>query len=488
MYKRMVFLVLLVLGLSFAGLSVSNYSLTKGVYKPGEPGVATITVSNPTGDQQVSGITLTIDAPPELAITSSPQLADISAGGSAVLSIPFKIRQDAKPGVYLLSAVFKGFQSGGGTGLSQSTVNTVSVPVTVVNEPELSFSVDKTLLTGIDLVVLTINNNGGSAKNVKLSIPSDVSLFGADKLYLGTISGQNKTLLELDSRNAADGPASVVLRLDYEDEIGLSHVENFTLRMTVRNEKLNLRFDQEGEVVTGKESNITLQIHNDGSGSLKDVRLVFLNNSIRLKDQNELKFGDIGPGQSASASAVITTDLPPGSNAVESQLSYIEKDVQKQESIKVPIAVTSDADVGVYLEAKPLPLTVGSQHTLSVLVSNLGTYKIDSVDVSVSSPALRPLDISEKQYIGGLQSDDFSTVQFQTSVNATGEGDYPIRITVTYRDPSGEWKHKNIDRTITVYQQTAKENGTFPVIVGLVAFGGLLIWFFRFRKKHQQAG
>ena len=44
-------------------------------------------------------------------------------------------------------------------------------------------------------------------------------------------------------------------------------------------------------------------------------------------------------------------------------------------------------------EAKPVPLVLNGQHTISVLVSNLGSYRIDNVDVSVSSPALSSLDI-----------------------------------------------------------------------------------------------
>jgi hypothetical protein len=480
MTMKWMMMVLLLLGASFAGISVSNYTLTKAIYKPGEPGVATITITNPTGDQQVSGLTLTIDAPPELVVTSAPKLADISAGGTTVISIPFRVKDDARPGIYLLSAAFKGFQSGA-QGSSQSTVNTVSIPVTVVNEPEISFSVDQTLLTGVDTVNLTIFNNGGTAKNVKLSTPGNVSLFGADQIYLGEISQKKTTSLTLDSRSASDGPASVVLGLEYDDELGITHTENFTLRVTVRNEKLTLRFDQGGDVVTGKESNLSLVLHNDGTETLKDVRMVFLNDSIRLKDQNELKFGDIPAGGSATASAVVFTTLVPGANAVDSSLSWIEKDVQKQSTISVPVSISSDADVGVYLEAKPLPLMVGGQHTISVLVSNLGTYKIDNVDVSISSPAIRQLDISDKQYIGGLQNDDFSTVQFQTEVNATEGGEYPIEVTVNYRDASGEWKKKVVTQSISVYAAQQSQDSPLPLVAAVVLVG-LAVWWFKFRK------
>jgi uncharacterized membrane protein len=483
MKLRILFLAMLVLGISFAGLSVNNFTVTKGIFEPGEPGVATVSVTNPAGSERVTSITMSIDNPPEIIVTSSPSLADIDAGGSAIVSLPFRVKEDARPGIYLINVVFKGFKSSEGAGQSQTSVNTVSIPITVVDEPELSLSVDKTLLTGIDELELTIDNNGGLAKNARLSSPGAVSLYGTDQVYLGTIEGKTKINLTLDSRNAPDGQSDVVFNLKYDDELGLPKEKNITLRMTVRNEKLSLRFEQDGAVVTGRESNLTIQIHNDGTETLHDLRLVFLNDSVRFKDQNELKFGDLAPGASASSSALISTNLPPGSNAVGSRVSWIEKDVQKEEEIKVPISITSDADVGVYLEAKPLPLTLGGTHTLSVLVSNLGTYRIDSVDVEINSPALRSLDISNNQYIGGLASDDFSTVQFQESVNATSEGDYPILITVNYRDPSGEWKQKIIQRNLTVYAPKAANGDSMPLIIGLVAVGAIGLWYFRFRKK-----
>ena len=116
--------------------------------------------------------------------------------------------------------------------------------------------------------------------------------------------------------------------------------------MTVRNEKLDLGIIQLSDVITKKESNLTLQITNNGQEIMSDVRLAFDNSSIRLKNQDEMKFGDLAPGQSATVSAVGDSDLPPGVNNIDSGVSWIEKDVQKDESRVVPITVTSDADVG----------------------------------------------------------------------------------------------------------------------------------------------
>jgi hypothetical protein len=125
---------------------------------------------------------------------------------------------------------------------------------------------------------------------------------------------------------------------------------------------------------------------------------------------------------------------------------------------------------------------MGGEHTISVLVSNLGSYSIENVDVSLSSPALRSKDISDIQYIGGLQRDDFSTVQFLMEVNATGPGTHPVDIEINYRDLSGEWKSKSLEQSISVYNGTVEEESPLPLLLG-AGIVVVLVWWFKFRKK-----
>jgi len=309
-----------------------------------------------------------------------------------------------------------------------------------------------------------------------------VVLYGIDEVFVKDVKEATNVDITFDCRDAPNGPTSVPLKLVYEDELGIEHTESTFLRVTVRNEKLDLAVLQQSDLVTRNESMLTMLVRNDGEELLKDVRLSFVDSAVRLKDHSEFKFGDLSPGESATASVLVFADLGPGVNLVDSMVTWIEKDVQREETRNVPITITSDADVGVYLEAKPLPLTMGFEHTISVLVSNLGSYSIENVDVSLSSPALRSLDISDRQYIGGLQKDDFSTVQLQMAVNSTSEGSYPVYVTVNYRDLSGEWKQKVITQTITVYSVTDAERNLTPYLIGVVVLA-VLVWYFRFRKR-----
>jgi hypothetical protein len=524
MQLKILLMGLLALGICFAGLSVDQYTVSKDVFKPGEPGVATVTVSNPAGAERVTSISMTINNPSEITVTGAPGLADIDAGGSAIVSIPFRVKEDARPGIYLLNVMFTGYKSAGSTGLAATTTNTVSIPITVVNEPILSISSDKPSIGGIDQLTLTISNDGGKAFNLKIKIPSeseylsyysstmsatssgsssvasstgasssvsstsrgtsDVALYGISQIFIPEIAPNGNATLAvmLDSRNAIDGATDVPFLIEYEDELGISHSRIISLRMTVRNEKLDLSFIQQSDVITKKDSTLTLSIRNDGTSDLKDVRLSFTDTTIRIKDSGEMKFGDLKPGQTATASVMAFVELPPGVNPVNSEISWIEKDVQKQEAKQIPLTITSDADVGVYLEAKPLPLTIGSDHTISVLVSNLGSYSIQNVDVRIESPALRSLDISDRQYIGGLQTDDFSTVQFQMRANATSEGTYPVKVIVTYRDQSGEIMVRQVYQDVSVYAPMAGGDSPLPLVFGVLVIGAL-VWYFKFRRK-----
>jgi len=483
---RLLSMIVLLAGAAFAGLSVQGWELSQESYRPGSNGILTLELSNPiltgTDIKPVNSVDIDIVSQPEVAVTGNQYVGDIEPGGTTKLSIPFSINSSAKSGLYTIQ--FKIFgRADRPTGGYDTFSKLVTVPITVVDEPNLVLSTDNQVIGGLDKVTLSIVNNGGKATNVKIrtSDSSPVSLDGTDGIVIKSSLGNATVQMTLDSRNADDGPTDVPFLIEYEDELGLKKSVESNLRMTVRNERLDLSFTQMGDVITKQESTLSLTIRNDGKETLKDVRLSFPDDMLRIKGSGELKFGDLAPGESATASATVFAEIAPGVNLVSGELSWIEKDVQKAGERQVPITITSDADVGVYLEAKPLPLTTGSEHTVSVLVSNLGSYSIQNVDVRLESPALQSLDISDSQYIGGLQNDDFSTVQFQMKVNATSEGTYPVDVVVNYRDQSGDWKQRTITQNVSIYSPQVSSDSPVPVILGILVLGAAA-WYFRFRK------
>jgi uncharacterized membrane protein len=475
------FMFVLFMGSAHAGISVANYTVSKASFQPGDVGIATVTITNPVGSPRVSGLAMTIYNPAEIAVPSAPSLADIETGGMAVVSIPLRIKPDAKPGIYLLNVAFTGFSTQSGSTTQTSTTNTVSVPIIIVDAPILSITTDTPVLGGITPTVLTLTNNGGLAKNLRISTSGIVGLYGTDEIFVGDLKDRKAVNVTLDVRNAPDGPLDVPFTVIYDDELGTPHTESDSMRVTIKNEVLDLRFNQLSQLVTRKDGNLTLEVVNNGQ-LLSDVRISFVNSSLSLKDKSELKAGDLGPGEKVSVSGLVYSDLAPGLNLVPASVVWTDRDVRKEQLVNIPITIGSDADVSVYLESKPSPLTNGQEHTISVLVSNVGSYGIDNVDVGLNSSAFESLDITPRQYIGSLAKDDFSTVQFKVRVTA-GEGVYPVSVNVRYRDASGEWVTKTISQTASVKAPQENGSGTLYIVgaVAVLAVAGL--WFFKFRKK-----
>ena len=382
---------IVLMGFAFASLSVTSYSVSASSFKPGSRGIVTVVISNPsTSNALVNTINVNPTAPPQIVIGNSQFVGDLEIGGSTTVSVPFSVLPNAQSGIYNVVLDVTGVADhSSGEGFNAFS-RKVTIPVTVVNSPILSFSSDKLTISDIDSINLSITNNGGPASNVRISTPFSQSpiLSGTDQLFIPSVSSSASTIMSLDSRDLSDGPSSIKLLVEYNDELGISHSDNYTLRLAVKKQKLDVVFSQSSPVLTRKEGSFSLSIRNTGSVDLKDVRLVFLNDSIKVKDSAELKFGDLAPLSSSSVNSVAMIDLPPGLNHVMATLSWVEKDVQKEEQISVPLTVTSDADVGVYLEAKPSPLVAGADHTVSVLVSNIGSYSIGILRRSLRSLTL----------------------------------------------------------------------------------------------------
>jgi len=481
---------LLLIGIAFADISVTNYAASQDSFKPGGQGYITLTVTNPSSGvgKGMTGVLASITAPPELTMSSSQFIGDIETGGSTIVTIPFRIKDNAKSGIYSIAVRISGYSEEREEGSQSFYSRTVSIPIKIVNPPLFSIATDQKILTGLDDVNFTIKNDGGVATDLQVSIngTGGIALYGINQIYVGKVENLSSFMTTLDSRNVADGPLDIPLRLSYYDELGNPKSETVYVRATVKKAALDLLFIQDERIVTRKESAFSLRVKNNGNSSLNDVKITFLGQTFRLKDKNELNLGSIPAGGESSASGIVFADLSPGLNQVPARISWVERDVTKEQEITIPLTITSDADVGVYIETKPAPLEVGREYTLSVLVSNLGSYAIDNVDVEISSDVLRSLDITNKQYIGSLAKDDFSTVQFKTNVrNDIAPGDYSMSIKVRYRDQSGEWVTKTISQPITIYPPTTNNSGSALLYVGVFAILVIAVWYFFLRKKQR---
>ncbi|MFH1222446.1 MAG: hypothetical protein V1492_05165 [Candidatus Micrarchaeota archaeon] len=489
---RGMFVLLLLFAAVFASLSVSGYSTSQTSYRQGGQGYITLTINNPSSasGEGMTAVSATVMASPELEMTGSQSIGDIPPLASTVVTIPFRVKSNAQNGFYSVTVKISGYSQTSQSGSQSFYSQSISVPVTVVNLAVFSATADQTILTGVDDVKFTIVNNGGIAKNSVLTInvangtqAAGVALYGRNQVYIGDITNNVTIETTLDSRAATDGPGTVPLLITYYDEVGNQQSTTLNVRMTVKKEQLDLTFMQDSPILTRKEGALTLRVKNNGNDPISDLKIYFTDPAIRLKDTDKLDFGTIAAGGEATVTTTVFAAYTPGLNNIPVRITWVEKNVQKEGTSFIPLTISSDADVAVYIETKPAPLTVGQEHTLSVLVSNLGSYSIDNVDVEIESDSLRSMDISSKQYIGKLDTNDFSTVQFKTKVVAPSAGDYEMKIRIHYRDQSGEWKEKTLTQPLKVYDAPQADGTMTFVLIGGIVVLAIAAWYFFIRKK-----
>ncbi len=493
-------LALLAIGFVFAGLSISDYSISPETVEPGDYGVLEITVSNPSGTGAVESVVLDVSSATQLGIDRQYVVGDLEAGASTIITVPFEAEEGIPSRIYTVNIIARGIseieyysETSGTFRTSTETVEKMaSVPIEVVEKPILGVGLTTENLGDLTECTFVITNSGGPAEKVRISIDGGFGFLHSDQLYVGDAGEYAEAAATIDARSAEEGAGTIAATVTYTDELGNGYSETRSIPVTVTKDEGNFAFVQDGAVVTGREETLVLTITNEGKAA-KDVKFHFSDDDVLLRGMNEVRVGDLAEGESMQLSVPLVADLEPGTNNVDMIVEWMENGEDKVGTITFPLKVNSDAEVGVYFEASPSPLSSGSEHTLSVTVSNLGSYSIEGVTVHISSDAFRLLTVQPEQYIGGLQTDDFSSVQYGIMVNRVEAGEHPVDVTVKYKDPSGNWVTEEKQLTVLVegggmMEADEEQDSGFsisPVSVAIVlVVAGITYWGLkRFRKK-----
>ncbi len=458
-------LVLLVLGVVFAQLSISSVSLSDQSFSPGSSGYLTITIAN-IGQSSLSAVSVKAEFPPGVVGGGEQFVGIIESGGSATLSFPFKV-EDANKGVSVVRIRVSGSDG------SETFIRRSSVALSIVDEPKFSVHLDRSTIESGDSVQIVVKNNGGPAKNVFLSIVnSSVSFAQEDRLFLGDVEGEKA--VEATLLASQEGAQKMLLKIEYENEIGESKFYTTAVDLRVKPTLPSISLLQKDPIKTKQTATVRFELDNRGEDK-EDVRLIFSNLSV--EGGNEVVLGKVPARTKKEFSVkVINPDLPPGTFLMPLKVRWVEKGIEKESLLSVPLEILSDTEVGIFIEGKPTPFMKGERHTLSVLVANKGSYTIDSVSVRVDSEDLELLELSNEQHIGSLEKDDFSTVQFD--VMPKKEGATSLQITVNYRDGDGRWKTAKVEKTIVVRPSPTNNFNPLPYLIGAVV-GGVAVFLYR---------
>jgi LPXTG-motif cell wall-anchored protein len=478
--KRL-FVLLLVVGMAL-GLSISSVSTDKKSYAPGESGYITIVLTN-ANTASVDDITIQLNAGGNVALgTTILDVGDLGPASSTTINIPITVSKTAPSGMYFVTIQATG-RIKSVTPVELKKTESVAA-IKIARSPVLSISMDKTELGKETAVVLTICNEGGDANDMVATLSGDIGFTGADSIFIGDVGRECKKVnANLDAKRAEDGRNALMLTLSYKDELGGDRTEKKEIGVVVNKREGDFSIEQTSMVQTKTETVLRLRITNAGNDA-RNVKISFTDDSIRLVGKNKIDAGNIARGESKEIEADVYVNAKPGITSAGVRIEWEENGEKKEDEIKMPIKVKSDADVGIYIEAKPAPLRANGEHTLSITVANLGSYAIGSVSISVQSDAFELQEAQAEKYIGGLEYDDFSSEQFKVRVKNVEPGSYPINITVVYRDYSGEWVTKKVEEKLLIEGavQEGGNNTALLVILGLVVIAGAY-YFLKIRKK-----
>ncbi|MBN2122296.1 hypothetical protein JW721_04560 [Candidatus Micrarchaeota archaeon] len=494
----------MLLGLSFAGLSVDDYSLSPQVVEPGDSGVLEITISNGADSDTVENVAITVSSASTLGIDRSFLVGDLEAKSSVVVSLPFTASENVTSGYYVVEVHAVGrtkeYYLDSNNQLKSKTETfekSASIPIQIVEQPVISVAISEKVVDELTQEEFVFTNSGGDAKRIQVTILNDgIGFSNMGKVYLASLEDEATVSATLDARGAEDGAAKLRLQLTYYNEIGTEQAEVMEIPITVKKGGGNFLFVQDGAMLAGENGKLDLELTNVGP-SVSDLSITSGTDGVSLKGLNEYTLGDLAEGETTTFELSIVSDLDPGTQNVEFDLSWEENGEERSGSVTIPIKVIPDSAISVYLEAKTTPLAANSENTLSVTVSNLGVYDIQGTTLRIESEAFTLETIQAEQFMGELESDDFSSVQYDITVENVPAGEYPVLVTVSFRDASGEWSsvEREIPITVRGFGSSMSESGmgsrgglNIPVIAGTVAIGAGAYWLWKKRKKKSHYG
>ncbi|MFH1306273.1 MAG: hypothetical protein ABIH83_01290 [Candidatus Micrarchaeota archaeon] len=496
----------------FADLSVSNITVLPSIVRPGTTGVVSMTVSN-ADTRDATSVIVEASGTGYIHSQGSTFLGDFRPSSSGTATVPFSVPLSTPAGVYQMTVKFSWVNA---TGTAYKTIQT---PITVTNPAIFSLeALDKTVYTTGDFEVnIRISNNGGAARNIRFSINSSQFLqTGPNPLVIGNIGvgESNEFVLGVTlASNITSGTYSVPVTIIYLDEAGGEQTSAEKLRLVVKRKSPRIDLSLEGgyKFVPGYDLPLKLKVFNNGDETAYDVRIematakdcetagydtsLCTGNTLTTLGATYASVGDLAPGDSK----LVTLDVGVSDVATGFYRQYMavnskdeNGDSRSPELLPLGINVEGLSDVSVFVSANPAPLVVGGDHSLSVLVSNVGTSSIKALTVGIEGDAFVLQEAQDKQFIGGLVEDDFSTVQYKVKIPAnTTPGIHNLDVNMKFRDSYN--KEYDITQTIELKilgADAAGGSGDFTMcifaIVGAVVLIAALYWYFYMRKEKKK--
>ncbi len=510
--KKMMLMLLVLLGACWAGVAVDYEVFPSDELPPGTSGMVELTITNSVAAVSGSGVasvtvssainddifvSVTSSSTSRIISESSITVGQMRSGAVTMVSIPFEIPGNVSSGVYPLyiRVNSNNFDADSDTRYTQRLIN---VPITVKKPVSLSLSITPNIFEqGLTYPVqFTIQDNGEPINNCNLIIDSeDVRFENMSSLYLGSVKGTKiiNSTLYIDG-NADTGQTTVPIIVEYTHALGVNEEKSFNVPIIIkaRNSQFSI-ITLDTSLKPNTRNDFVMSVKNNGDHVAKNVEITFNDDFLVPISQSSTSLGTLLPGEVKDVTIpVAVKDVEMGYDTISFMISYNDENnnVMVPETVDVGVDISSPPDLDVYIVTSPIPLTSEGQYTFSVQATNVGVSNVKALTIDVvSNDVYKVLDAESEQFIGNLEADDFSTVQYKMLISSVEEGQYPLEFKVGYLDSSNNPHEIVITKKLNVYNAPASNDTIciFAILI-IVIIAGLIIYFKYYKKSNLLGG
>jgi hypothetical protein len=351
-----------------------------------------------------------------------------------------------------------------------------------------------------------IMNTGGSISKVVLSVNSTSFFFDRQsQISLGDLASGNNISVQLPiiaSASVQPGVQSIPLLLSYQDPLGAAQQELITVspvRVAKSSVDFLLEANAEKNIISpGGKTTMLVNLTNIGNSDAYSARITLSSTSAYFTSlgSSERFFEKIPAGskEQMEFDVGVNGTTPAGYYPVTVTVNYLDINGEMQTPIQkqIGVEVGDVPQISITPSANPSPVAAGGVYMLSLQFSNIGNINIRALSVNASSESFEILS-SSYSYIGSLNLDDYSSVDYTIhSNNNLQPGNYPIHITMTFRDAYNTEHVVTQDVPIEIVPQsivnlTEKPAGmsltSIFIIIIIIAAIGYLAYTRYYKKK-----
>ena len=461
-------------------VALSDYSISPSIVTPGTVGSVSITFVN-NGNTVASDLSVYYGPLDGTAATGPKNAGDLAEGTKTTIIVPFIAPDTYDTGVYSLPLqVFYG---------SSNSANFV-VPVTVSKPSILQVLTNnvskKAVKPGDEFEVsITINNIGGTVRDVSLTLPQNASFqfSGVSKYVLSSLQSNSSadfTLKMISSTSMSTGTYSAPVIVTYTDKLGTTSLESVAVG-PVNVVDLSTLFSVSAEPITDAEVGSTLRLNvtlsNNGHEDESDVSVEPLSSTDIIPIGSTSVSFDTVPAKGQTSRIVLFGIDPLASSGYYSIPMKIRLGTGQSFNTSVGILVQAASKLSVTSETSPTTITPGSTADLTVKLSNVGDSAIRSVIVTLSSDTVI-ITSGKENFLATLNVDDTSSAVAKVRASSSVKPeDNALTATITFKDSNNQ--EHTVEKTIYLSTSAA---GSVQSSTGVTTSNGT----YQFRNNSQQ--